>query len=29
MIYGYKEMEQKARSTAEQLIERLIRQLKP
>lgn len=28
-VYGYKELEQKARSVAEQLIERLIRQLKP
>lgn len=28
-IYGYKEMEQKARDLAEQLMERLIRQLKP
>lgn len=29
VIYGYKDMEQKARTVAEQLIERLIRQLKP
>ncbi|WP_238933541.1 DUF4129 domain-containing protein [Brevibacillus choshinensis] len=29
MIYGYKGMEQKARTVAEQLMERLIRQLKP
>ncbi|GED68177.1 protease [Brevibacillus reuszeri] len=28
-IYGFKEMEQKARTVAEQVIERLIRQLKP
>jgi hypothetical protein len=28
-IYGYKEMEQKARTMAEELMERLIRQLKP
>lgn len=28
-VYGYKELEQKARSVAEQLIERLLRQLKP
>jgi len=29
VIYGYKEMGQKARTSAEQLMERLIRQLKP
>lgn len=28
-IYGFQEMEQKARTVAEQLIERLLRQLKP
>ncbi|MFF2532902.1 DUF3488 and DUF4129 domain-containing transglutaminase family protein [Brevibacillus sp. NPDC058079] len=28
-VYGYKQMEQKARTIAEQILERLIRQLKP